>query len=164
MAIPAAPFDFPGLRFEPQPGDLTGAAFGPVFKSIALFTVAGCCGWLTLLSVRDQIVIGGSTTSWIFLAGGLGIMLYTLWHIWFSQTRLSTDFLSQTWMWHRQVKVRELAYAKLIRIRGREWLIAPRLYTRSITGKLTVFYMADPTLWRESERLATALTDLRKPT
>ena len=55
------------------------------------------------------------------------------------------------------MELRELAYGRLIRVRGLEWLIAPRLYVRTLTGKFTVFYAASPDMIREFERLVAEL-------
>ena len=56
----------------------------------------------------------------------------------------------------------QLAYTQLIRVKGLEWLIAPRFYVRTLTGKFAVFYIADPALQSECERLALQLQDFRR--
>ncbi len=90
-------------------------------------------------------------------------MLYTLVHILTSQTSLSALSIEQTWIWNKRIEIRDLAYARLIRIKGLEWLIAPRFYTRSLAGKIMVVYVSSPSLWTELERLANELTELRQP-
>ena len=109
----------------------------------------------------DAKVAGGvvSIMSW-FLAA-LAMMLYTLWHILRSVTTLDSQHLGQTWVWHKKMELRELAYGKLIRVRGLEWLIAPRLYVRTLMGKFGVFYTADPMLLLEFERLVAELKSFR---
>ena len=42
------------------------------------------------------------------------------------------------------------------------WLIAPRLYVRTLNGRFAVFYAADPLLIGEFERLVTELTEFRR--
>ena len=103
----------------------------------------------------SQVAGGG----W-FLAGWL-LMAYTWWHVLFSLTRLDTQALHQTWMWDKHMDLRELAFAKLIRISGLEWLIAPRLYVRTLTGEFAVFYAASPDVLGEFERLASELKAFR---
>ena len=63
-----------------------------------------------------------------------------------ASTSWSAFCRTMTWL-------RELAYGKLIRVRGLEWLIAPRLYVRTLTGKFAVFYAASPEMVVEFERL-----------
>ena len=55
-----------------------------------------------------------------------------------------------------------LAYAKLIRVRGLDWLIAPRLYVRTLDGKFAVFYAASPQLLKAFERLGSSLKTFRQ--
>jgi len=55
----------------------------------------------------------------------------------------------------------ELAYGKLIRVRGLDWLIAPRLYVRTLMGKFAVFYAASPAMVAEFERLVAELKEFR---
>ena len=84
-------------------------------------------------------------------------MLYTWWHIVSSITRLTAEVLHQSWIWDKHMDLRELAYAKLIRVPSLEWLIAPRLYLRTLRGKFAVFYAASPEMLEQFERLATEL-------
>jgi len=46
-------------------------------------------------------------------------------------------------------------------LRGLDWLIAPRLYLRTLPGKFAVFYLADPALLAESQRLVRELKAFR---
>ena len=91
----------------------------------------------------------------------LGIMAYTWWYIQTSKTTLTAEGLHQSWMWDKKMELRELAYGKLIRVRGLEWLIAPRLYVRTLLGKFAVFYTADKELLAEFERLVKELQQFR---
>ena len=59
------------------------------------------------------------------------------------------------------MELRELAYGKIIRVRGLEWLIAPRLYVRTLMGKFAVFYAADPKMLAQFERLVLELKAFR---
>ena len=89
------------------------------------------------------------------------MMVYTQWYILTGKTRLSSEALEQTWVWNKRTPLKELAFAKLIRVRGLEWLIAPRLYTRTFSGKLAVFYAADAPMLAEFERLERELKMVR---
>ncbi|HWP13933.1 MAG TPA: hypothetical protein VNN06_19065 [Ramlibacter sp.] len=151
----------PPFRFTPSAGPcMEGPAFSPVFKLLATGLVFGTAFWLVHLWMGGKVV-GGlvSILSW-FLAG-LAIMLYTWWWIVRSRTRLDTQALYQSWMWDKKMELRELAYGKVIRVRGLDWLIAPRLYVRTLTGKFAVFYAADPGLISEFERMVVELKAFR---
>ena len=79
-----------------------------------------------------------------------------------STTTLDTEALQQTWIWHKKMELGELAYGKLVRVRGFDWLIAPRLYARTLAGKFAVFHAASPELLAEFERLVAELKDFRR--
>lgn len=80
-------------------------------------------------------------------------MGFTLISIYRSQTTLTEQTLKQTWLWDKEVALSELVYAKLIRFKGLDWLIAPRLYVRTMMGKFTVFYASDSAMLAEFEKL-----------
>ncbi|MEY4911427.1 MAG: hypothetical protein RL761_1090 [Pseudomonadota bacterium] len=94
----------------------------------------------------------------IWLLCGLLLMAYTVGSIYISKTTLTGDLesggkLHQTWVWDKEVNLKEVAYAKLIRLRGFDWLIAPRLYVRTMMGKFTVFYAADKSMIDEFQKI-----------
>jgi hypothetical protein len=89
-------------------------------------------------------------------------MVYTLWCILSSVTTLTPTHLKQTFVWNKELELRELAYVKLIRVPGLDWLIAPRLYCRTLLGKFAVFYTADKAMLAEFERLRDELSAFRK--
>ena len=60
------------------------------------------------------------------------------------------------------MELRELAYGKMVRVKSLDWLIAPRIYLRTLMGKFAVFYAADPAMVREFERLIRELKAFRK--
>ena len=99
-----------------------------------------------------------------WLGAALCLMAYTEWHILRGKTTLDSSVLQQSWVWRKRTELQDLAYVKLIRVRGLEWLIAPRLYTKTFSGKLAVFYAAAPAMLIEFERLEKELTALRNRT
>ncbi len=149
----------PPFRFAPEASGSTGPAFSKPFKVLATVIVFACAislfrAWLATRA--NGLGVGGG---W-FMAG-LALMLYTWWHILRSTTRIAADGLYQSWVWDKQMDMRELAYGKLIRVRGLEWLIAPRLYVRTLMGKFAVFYAASPAMVSEFERLVRELKEFR---
>jgi hypothetical protein len=70
--------------------------------------------------------------------------------------------IHQTWIWDKHMSYDELAYAKLIRVRGLEWFMAPRFYVRTLMGKFAVFYVSSPQVQHECERLGAELSAFRE--
>lgn len=146
----------PPFRFELAEGaPRQGPAFSTAFRVVASLIVFGSAAWFARLWITGAIP--GAT--W-FLAG-LAMMLYTWWCIVRSVTRIDAQELHQSWIWDKKMELRELAYGKIVRVRGLDWLIAPRLYVRTLMGKFAVFYAADPAMMAEFERLVRELKAFR---
>lgn len=150
------------FRFEPSQGDaVEGQAFSLPFKLLATVIVGGCAFWLAQLwSVGALGTARTGGLGW-FLAG-MALMGWTWFHIMTSRTRIDRQGLHQRWIWDKQMAFDDLAFGKLIRVRGLDWLIAPRLYVRTLVGKFAVFYAATPELIAEFERLVTELKQARR--
>jgi hypothetical protein len=150
------------FRFEPSQGDaVEGQAFSLPFKLLATVIVGGCAFWLAQLwSVG---ALGSAKTGGLgwFLAG-IALMGWTWFHIMTSRTRIDRQGLHQRWIWDKQMAFDDLAFGKLIRVPGLDWLIAPRLYVRTLVGKFAVFYAATPELIAEFERLVAELKQARR--
>ncbi|MBA2964006.1 MULTISPECIES: hypothetical protein [Ramlibacter] len=151
----------PPFRFLPSTGAaMRGPAFSIPFKLLATAIVAGSAAWAVRLWSQGQLGSGLHVNLAWFLAA-LAMMAWSWWCMVTSVTTLDTVQLHQTWVWNKRMELRELAYAKLIRVRGLDWLIAPRLYVRTLPGKFAVFYAADPALAAEFERLVAELKAFR---
>lgn len=161
MSLDPAAFGPAPFRFAPTPPVLEAAAFSRTFRALATLLVIVACIWLLQLS-RSGVLGHGGRSGQLWFAAALALLLITWWHILRSRTRLDAAALSQSWLWNKRLDLRELAYCKLIRVRGLEWLIAPRLYARTLAGKFTVFYTADPALLAEFERLGRELAEFRR--
>ena len=134
-------------------------AFSRPFKALATLMVAWVGLWLWQIWQGGKLGHEGSTLGWF--AAALAMMSYTLWHIWRSVTTLDEKRIHQSWVWDKAFDLHELAYGKLIRVPGLDWLIAPRIYLRTMHGKFAVFYAADPAMVREFSRLAQELEAFR---
>ena len=134
------------------------------FRFLATLFVFSIELWMYLLWQAGQLTPAGLTTAaalgWPLAA--LAIMLYTWWKIVTSHTTLTAGALHQSWIWDKKLELRELAYGKLIRVPGLDWLIAPRLYVRTLMGKFAVFYAADAAMIAEFERLVAELKEFRR--
>jgi hypothetical protein len=153
----------PPFTFQPAGGARTVPAFSGFFRTLATLLVAGIASWMVQLWTAGRLVPEGTGTAhaigWPLAA--LAIMAWTWWHIQTSKTTLSAEALHQSWIWDKKMELRELAYGKLIRVPGFEWLIAPRLYVRTLLGKFAVFYAADRAMLAEFERLVAELKAFR---
>lgn len=159
MPGPADTVGPPPFRFTPSQPRLHGAAFSGFFKLAAVGVVAGTGAWFVSLWRSGRLDGGDALFGWGLCA--LALMLATLWKILSSRTTLDGEGLHQTWLWDKKMELRELAYAKLIRVRGLDWLIAPRLYVRTLLGKFAVFYAADAAMLADFERLVIELRTFR---
>ncbi|OYU45379.1 MAG: hypothetical protein CFE44_07795 [Burkholderiales bacterium PBB4] len=148
------------FQFRPASPCMTGAAFSRPFKLLAIAIFGLALLWAVRLWQGGAFA--PTLQSWGWVTAAVAMMGYTVWHVLQASTTLDAHQIEQTWVWHKRVELSNLAYAKLIRLHGLEWLIAPRLYTRSFSGKLAVFYAADHALLAELERLASELQTLRK--
>lgn len=155
----------PAFVFSLPEGAVSAPAFSKTFKLIAITVVLMAWAWSWQLWFLDVLAPTLQSSGWIVAA--LAMMSYTLWHVLRGRTQLSALAIEQSWVWTKRMELSQLAYAKLVRVRGLEWLVAPRLYTRSFAGKMAVFYTADPALLALFTRLESELQaarDTAKPT
>ena len=153
------------FRFELEAEKVEGAAFSVAFKILTCAVVLFCGYWL--LSLWLQGKFGGNANleglrvaGWFIL--GWGLLACTAWFVVNSRISLDANGITQSWMWTKHFDFDDLAVAQLIRIRGLEWLIAPRLYTRTLAGKFSVFYVSDAAVLIEMERLSQELKSFRQ--
>lgn len=153
----------PPFRFAPEFDPLTVPAFSLPFRVFATLLVWGGTAWAAQLWLSGALTPPGSdaVTAVGWPVAALALMLYTWWHLMTSRTTLSADALHQSWIWDKHMELRDLAYVKLIRVPGLDWLIAPRVYARTLLGKFAVFYASDPRMLKESIRLRDELKAFR---
>ena len=147
------------FSFTPVGGRVESSAFSVPFKVLATALIAPALIWGWQLWSSGTIALTLASSGWLFAA--LCLMVYTGWYIFNGKTTLDNFTLEQTWVWHKRAELRQLAYVKLIRMRGLEWLIAPRLYTKTYAGKLAIFYASSPDMLVEFQRMEAELKALR---
>lgn len=145
-----SPLGPPVFVFAPSLPHLSGPAFGPVYRTLAWGMVAVLLFWM----LRLRLPWNQTALAWAAWA----TLCYTAWVVQRSQLRIDAQHISQDWMWRKQMALAELASLKILRVRGLEWLMAPRIYARTLQGRFTVFYCADPVLLAEIERMRHELT------
>jgi len=143
---PPLPYPYAG----PQPA-LSGSAFGPLFKALAWTMSLGLGAWTWRLGIDWRTSHG----AWVAVAWAMLVCI--AWFIQNSRTRIDAQGIEQSWMWRRQVALRELALLKVMRVPGLEFLIAPRIYVRTLSGRFHFFYCHDQRLLEEFSRLSEAL-------
>jgi len=144
------------FRFTPSEETMTSQAFSGPFKVLALGLLVGLAYWAYQLH-GPQVI----QADYLWIWAAWGIMAYTVGHLLMGKTRLTAQTLEQTWIWHKKVELRDLAYVKLIRVPGLDAVIAPRLYARTLMGKFTVIYACSPEMIKEFKRLHTELQTFR---
>ena len=135
------------------------SAFSLAFKCLAVALVTLATVWGAQLWINGLLELSLQSSGWLIAA--LCLMTYTEWHILSGRTKLDSIALQQSWVWNKRTELRDLAYVKLIRVRGLDWLVAPRLYTKTFSGKLAVFYAASPLMLAEFQRMERELKALR---
>jgi hypothetical protein len=142
------------FHFTPTRPVIDGRAYPAFIRIMSIAMVAVCALWWWRLGFIDAGAsaadAGGALaakripTPWML--AGLTLMAYTAAQLQVSRTRIDSNGVHQSWIWDKHMAWQDMGMVKLIRLRGLEWLIAPRLYTRSMAGKLAVFYAASPDL------------------
>lgn len=160
-STPAAPQRPAALEFTPQGGEQVSPSYSVAFKALALVLLAAAGLWAWQMHRWNLQQAEAQHPFWLWAPWGL--MAYTVGYVVLGVTRFNAQSIEQSWMWRKRVEYKDLAYAKLIRIRGLEWLIAPRLYTRTFSNKIFVFYAASPAMLDEFKRLEQELAALRNP-
>lgn len=136
---------------------ISGKAFSITFRFLALLLVEGVAWWAYVLWNNGKL---GTTvtTSMLWLVAALVLMSITVFYVFRSVTSISATHLKQSWIWNKEMLVSDLAYVKLIRLRGFDWLIAPRLYARTHGGKFASFYASTPAVLLQFEKISSKLS------
>jgi hypothetical protein len=152
------------FRYVPENGIVKGDAFSTSFRLITLAVLIGSAYGIYELIASDKIAGDGVLTQlqnagWFLVAWAL--LALTTWHVFSSRIQIDEQGLHQTWLWDKHMAFDDLALARIIRIRGLEWLVAPRFYVRTLLGKFAVFYVHDERVLSECEKLQSELKRFR---
>jgi hypothetical protein len=135
---------------------LTGPAFSKSFKVLAW----ALCGILLFWSLHLPIEFTSKSGLWV--SSALALIFYTAWQVQISMTSLNDQVLSQTWIWNKAMALNDMAYVKIIHVPMLDWLIAPRVYARTMMGKFAVFYVSSPELLKAMYELEAKLKAKRE--
>lgn len=136
---------------------VSGKAFSVAFRVLALLLVEGVAWWAYVLWSNGKLS-ASMTSSVLWLLAALVLMFITVFYVFRSVTSVSSSHLKQSWIWNKEMPIRDLAYVKLIRLRGFDWLIAPRLYARTHGGKFASFYASTPDVLKQFESISSKLS------
>ncbi len=122
-----------------------GTSYPRAIKALATLTLGGLLG--TAWMARDALL----ATPWpadLRLLAGLAVatVLWQYMTILLSTTRMSTDAISQGWLWRTSVPLADVAQVRLLRVKAFDAWFTPRLEVRARgRGKFT-FQAASPTV------------------
>jgi hypothetical protein len=122
---------------------LEGHAYGLTFRILAVLLVGGATLWMLDLQRRGSIdLLDWRGSSWITLPWLMSVAFAVA--LWRSRSGVDGERLYQRLFWEKRVLESEIASARLIRVRGLDWLFAPRLYVRTAGHRVVALYAADP--------------------
>jgi hypothetical protein len=118
--------------------------------------------WLALVwIVENTRGHGGSgLLAWFFAA--FAMCVFFLYWILKSRTSLDSQALHQSWYTDKHVAIADMKDIAVMKVRGLEWLVTPRVHVRTLNGKFAVFHASDPRLLVELGRLARDLQAFRQ--
>lgn len=119
--------------------DVEGAAYGLAFRVLTVGFVAGLTVWMGVLMAQGRLELRGGE---LWLAAWVMLLAFAV-AIWRSRSGIRNGRLYQRLFWVKEVAEADIAYARMVRIPGFSWLIAPRLYVRTHGLKILALYAAD---------------------
>jgi hypothetical protein len=151
------------FRFAPSPGpSVEGPAFSMTFRIVTTLFVLSLGFWLALVWLAQRAKTGGGSTLLVWFFAAFAMCVFFLYWILRSRTRIDSEALHQTWYADKHMAIADLATVDVLRVRGLEWLVAPRAHARTLMGKFAIFHAADPAVLAEFERLERELQAFRQ--
>ena len=132
---------------------LEGASFAVGTQCLATALVLA----LVVMAWRNHdhpLVRELSTHLSAFAMIAVAIVAVGFWGVLYSRTMIDDLEIRQSGLLPRRIALADIGQLKLIRVRGLEWLITPRLVVRARGAGLSTFYCADPGVLRAVEQLA----------
>jgi len=132
---------------------VSGASFPLVIQCLSTVLVAsiGVAAWAGRASLAPWF----ESMQWMALCVGASAMV--MWgylNILFSRTSLGPAGLSQGWLLQTRVPLTDITRVKFLRVRGLDWLLAPRMVTRTHLRGAVTFWSAEPRVIERMDRLA----------
>ena len=150
------------FRFTPAAGPVEGPAFSLTFRGVTTLVVLSLGFWLALVWIAERARSGGSSALLVWFFAAFAMCIFFLYWILKSRTRIDGVALHQTWFADKHMAISDLATVGVLRVRGLEWLVAPRAHARTLMGKFAIFHASDPSVLAEFERLERELQAFRQ--
>jgi len=112
---------------------------------------------LMLLAWRNAdhpLVRALSTQVTVFVLIAAAVVVAGYWTVLYSRTAIDDGEIRQSGLLPRRVALADIGQLKLIRVRGLEWLVTPRLVVRARGSGMSTFYCADARVLAAAEQLA----------
>lgn len=150
--MPATDPELPAALRPAQTDVVCGPSFPITTKVLASLMVAAVLVWG---------VMAAQTVAWrqvpaanaLFLAVVLAVVVYGYWVVLTSHVTVDAHTITQTWLWHKQVRLAEVSQCQLLHVPGLAWLLVPRLVVRAGMG-VTTFHAGHPAVLARFRRLA----------
>ena len=159
---PAAALGPDPFRFTPSAGLVEGPAFSLTFRVVTTLFILSLGFWLALVWLAEHSRTGGGNALLVWFFFAFAMCVFFLFWILKSRTTIDSKALHQTWFADKHMAIADLATVGVLRVRGLEWLVAPRVHARTLMGKFAIFHAADPAVLAELERLARELDAFRR--
>ena len=131
-----------------------GPSFPTAIKALATLIVLAMAGVLVAAAPDAASSLRKDPGSGLFILAALGVVVAGYVGILKSRTRFDGLVIEQSWLWRKQVAVRDITQVKLIHLPWLSWIIVPRLLVRTGSVGLTTFHAADPQVLAAFRRLA----------
>ncbi len=142
-----------GVHPPPNPTEtVCGPSFPMATRLLASLMVAAVLVW-GVMAAQTVAWAEVATANALFLTAVLAVLLYGYWVVLTSHVTVDAHSISQTWLWHKQVRLAEVSQLKLLHVPGLAWLLVPRLVVRSGIG-VTTFHAGHPAVLARFQRLA----------
>lgn len=133
-------------------GSRQGPSFAPGTKLLATLLV------LLLLTMawrqaRHPLVLMLAAHTTVFVLIALAVVVAGYLSVLYSRTTIDGQQIRQSGFLPRRVALADIAQLKLLRVRGLEWLITPRLVVRARGLGISTFHCADPGVLEAVEQL-----------
>jgi hypothetical protein len=97
------------------------------------------------------LMLAAQTTVFVLIA--LAVVVAGYLSVLYSRTTIDGEEIRQSGFPPRRVALADIAQLKLVRVRGLEWLITPRLVVRARGLGVSTFHCADPGVLQAVEQL-----------
>jgi hypothetical protein len=118
------------MQFYQPETDVTGPAYGPVFKAIATILTVALLGYGVSIAMRFPLLSLGFGVKALLLGAAVLLVLSYYWFL-RSRTTIDATGIRQTWVIDKRVDWRDMRGAKMIGIPYAGWLFPPRMVVRT---------------------------------